>query len=244
MTAGLPDAAAPAGSTPGRTKRALRIALAVMLGAVVLSLPWSGPAIMRQLVFFRVRKVEIRGAVYLTPAEILAKLRVDSSANVWDDPRPLTARLITHPQIRSVSVTRKLPGTLVVRVQENLPVALVPNAKGFAVIDGRGQPLPIDPAATKLDLPIVAARDTAIARLLAELRVGYPGLFGRVSEVRRQGRNELLVRLPAVRVRALSNVTADRLADVMAVEDDLARRHLAVAELDLRYRDQVIARLQ
>lgn len=199
---------------------------------------------MRNLVFFRVRKVEIRGAVYLTPAEVLAKLRVDSNANVWDNPAPLTARLMTHPQILSVTVTRKLPGTLVVRVQENLPVALVPNAKGFAVIDGRGQPLPIDPAATRLDLPILAVRDTAIARLLAELRVGYPTLFGRVSEVRRQGRNELLVRLPAVRVRAMSTVTADRMSEITAVEADLARRHLAVAELDLRYRDQVIARLQ
>ena len=43
---------------------------------------------------------------------------------------------------------------------------------------------------------------------------------------------------------ALSTVTADRLAEITAVEDDLARRHVAVAELDLRYRDQVIARLQ
>jgi hypothetical protein len=30
---------------------------------------------------------------------------------------------------------------------------------------------------------------------------------------------------------------------VTPVEADLARRHLRVAELDLRYRDQVIARL-
>ena len=229
---------------PAKRRRPARIALAVIVAALVVSIPWSGPALLRNLVFFRVRKVEIRGAVYLTPAEVLAKLRVDSNANVWDNSAPLAARLMTHPQIRSVSVTRKLPGTLVVRVEENLPVALVPNAKGFAVIDGRGQPLPIDPAATKLDLPILAARDTAIARLLAELRIGYPTLFARVSEVRRQGRNELLVRLPAVRIRALSTLTADRLAEITAVEDDLARRHLAVAELDLRYRDQVIARLQ
>ena len=241
MTAGVTDRAAPQAR---RGPRWLRIAAAAVLAVVLLSLPWSAPALFRHLVFFRVRKVEIRGAVYLTPSEILAKLHVDSTANVWDDASPLVARLMTHPQIRAVTVTRKLPATLVVRVQENLPVALVPNAKGFAVIDGHGMPLPIDPSATKLDLPIVASRDTLVARLLAELRAGYPTLFNRVSEVRREGRNELLVRLPAVRVRALANVTADRLAEVTPVEDDLARRHLAVAELDLRYRDQVIARLQ
>jgi cell division protein FtsQ len=242
MTGGPADGAPT--TAPRRGRRWLRIAVAAIVVALVVSLPWAGPAILRNLVFFRVRKVEIRGAVYLTPSEVLAKLRVDSTANVWDDPSPLVARLMTHPQIRAATVSRKLPSTLVVRVEENLPVALVPNAKGFAVIDGHGMPLPIDPAATKLDLPIVAARDTAIARLLAELRAGYPTLFKRVSEVSREGRNELLVRLPAVRVRALANVTADRLAEITPVEDDLARRHLAVAELDLRYRDQVIARLQ
>ena len=240
---GVPVDGAPA-KPPRRGPRWLRIALAAIVVVFVISLPWSGPALLRNLVFFRVRKVEIRGAVYLTPSEVLAKLRVDSTANVWDDPSPLVARLMTHPQIRSVTVTRKLPSTLVVRVDENLPVALVPNAKGFAVIDGHGMPLPIDPAATKLDLPIVASRDTMIARLLAEVRAGYPTLFKRVSEVSREGPNELLVRLPAVRVRALATVTADRLAEIAPVEDDLARRHLAVAELDLRYRDQVIARLQ
>ena len=240
---GVAADAAPSDTAP-RGRRWFRIAVAALLVALVVSIPWSGPALMRRMVFFRVRKVEIRGAVYLTPSEVLAKLRVDSTANVWDDPAPFVARLLTHPQIRGASVERKLPSTLVVRVEENLPVALVPNAKGFAVIDGHAMPLPIDPAMTKLDLPIVASRDTAIARLLAELRAGYPSLFDRVSEVRRQGRNELLVRLPAVRVRALADVTADRLAEVRPVEDDLARRHLAVAELDLRYRDQVIARLQ
>lgn len=244
MTGGPADGAAPTPRRAARAARWLRLVAGLLLLALVISLPWSGPALMRHLVFFRVRKVEIRGAVYLTPAEILGRLHVDSTANVWDDPSPLVARLMRHPQIRAVSVTRKLPSTLVVRVEENLPVALVPNAKGFAVIDGHGNPLPIDPASTKLDLPIVASRDTMVARLLAELRAGYPTLFNQVSEVRREGPNELLVRLPAVRVRALATVTADRLAEITPVEDDLARRHLAVAELDLRYRDQVIARLQ
>jgi cell division protein FtsQ len=41
----------------------------------------------------------------------------------------------------------------------------------------------------------------------------------------------------------MRDVTLDRLADIAPVEDDLAKKHLRVAEIDLRYRDQVIARL-
>jgi len=39
-------------------------------------------------------------------------------------------------------------------------------------------------------------------------------------------------------------VSVARLADIFPVESDLLRRRANVAELDLRYRDQVIARLQ
>jgi cell division septal protein FtsQ len=35
---------------------------------------------------------------------------------VWDPVAPLEARLRSHAQIDSVTVTRKLPGTLVVQV--------------------------------------------------------------------------------------------------------------------------------
>jgi len=40
------------------------------------------------------------------------------------------------------------------------------------------------------------------------------------------------------------DVTPERLAEIFPVEADLARRQARVAELDLRFRDQVIARLQ
>ena len=49
---------------------------------------------------------------------------------------------------------------------------------------------------------------------------------------------------PTLVIRAMSDVSAARLADLVPVESDLARRRARVAELDLRYRDQVIARLQ
>jgi hypothetical protein len=53
------------------------------------------------------------------------------------------------------------------------------------------------------------------------------------------------VNSPAMlRVRARVGVSAARLTDIFPVEFDLRRRGARVAELDLRYRDQVIARLQ
>jgi cell division protein FtsQ len=47
-----------------------------------------------------------------------------------------------------------------------------------------------------------------------------------------------------LRVRIPLGVSVARLADIFPVEFDLRRRAARVSELDLRYRDQVIARLQ
>jgi hypothetical protein len=47
-----------------------------------------------------------------------------------------------------------------------------------------------------------------------------------------------------LRVRVPVGLSVERLADIFPVETDLARRQVIVGELDLRYRDQVIARLQ
>ena len=69
-------------------------------------------------------------------------------------------------------------------------------------------------------------------------------MFDRISEVRRVSPTEILVQLTTIPVRMMADVSAERFAEVASVEQDLARRHAQVAELDLRFRDQVIARLQ
>jgi cell division protein FtsQ len=245
---------------PERSRRrriARLVALAVAVAALV-GAPWWGPSVLSSLAFFRVRNVQVEGVRYLPARDVVALLRVDSTASVWDDLAPYERRVAAHPQVATVQVARKLPATLVVRVEENLPTALVPGPGGaLRAVDGRGRTLPIDPSRVTVDLPVVVQRDaqgdTAILRLLGELRDVQPGLFARVSEARRVGKGELQLQLTAsaevapggvLPVRAMADVSAGRLAEIHPVEQDLQRRGLRAAEIDLRYRDQVIARLQ
>ena len=83
-------------------------------------------------------------------------------------------------------------------------------------------------------------------RLLGAMRANMPLLYARVSAVRRAaaGAGELVFQFKSVSVRVMPDVTLERLAEIEPVEEDLARKQLSVAEIDLRYRDQVIARLQ
>jgi cell division protein FtsQ len=226
-----------------RWRKRLRT-LAVLAGGItVLSSPWWGSAILRSMDFFRVRRVEVEGSRYTAADEIVALMKVDTTASLWDDVDPLEARVRAHPQVREVRIGRRLPGTLVVRVTEDPPIALVNTTKGLSVTDAAGQALPVDPTRTDVDLPVLASRDTLLLRLLSEVREALPSLFARVSEARRGARGEVILVLPEHRIIAPGDVTVGRLADVLAVEQDLARRALRVAELDLRFRDQVVARL-
>jgi cell division protein FtsQ len=234
---------APTASAPAGRPRALRAVALGLLVLAVLASPWWGRAALRRLAYFQVRQVEVRGLRYAEAEEIVGLLRADTTHSVWEELEPWERRVAAHPQVAAVTVERRLPGTLVVLVTERLPVAFVASREGLQAVDSAGRALPIDPSRTPVDVPVIAAADTAVLRLLTELRSAAPAMYRRVSEVRREGKDEVLLRLPTVPVRAMLEVTPGRLADLALVEADLARRGHRVAELDLRYRDQVIARL-
>lgn len=241
---GEPRDAASAGRGPGRARRLGRRLLGGLALLVVVAVPWWGKAALQRLDFFHVRTIEVHGTRYLEPAVVVQRLGVDTLRSVWDELAPLAQRLRTHPLIRDVEVDRRLPGTLVVRLKERIPVALVATGTGLQPRDEEGNQLPIDPSRTPVDLPVLTEPDSAVLRLLGELRTIQPDFYRRLSDVRRAGPQELSFRLYTTTVRARADVSAPRFADLKLVEDDLARRQQHAVELDLRFRDQVIARLQ
>ncbi|MEO6879187.1 MAG: FtsQ-type POTRA domain-containing protein [Gemmatimonadaceae bacterium] len=224
--------------------RRFKLALFGIVALLVLAAPLWAPLLLRRMAFFHVRRVEILGSRYLAPSDILDRLHVDTTVSVWDPTAPLVARVQGDPEIERVTIHRKLPGTLVVEITERTPVALVPANGGFRVYDARGIPLPIDPARVTIDAPILMQRDTALFRLLGAMRDRMPAMYARVATIQRMADGELLFQFPLQPVRTLPDVTLERLAEVEPVEADLLRKQLRVAEIDLRYRDQVIARLQ
>ena len=229
---------------PDPTARRWRRISVVLLIAVAGAAPWWGTAVLRPLAFFRVKHVDVRGTRYASPADVAKALAIDTLRSLWDDTDVLERRVRALPHIRDAEVSRRIPSTLVVTVEENIPIALVPGANGFRAYDEDGRALTLDPSRTPVDLPVIAKRDTTLLRLLGEVRASDPSLFARISEVRRSGRDELVMQLVSVPVRAMVDVTVDQLAQIAPVEEDLGKRRVRPVELDLRFKDQVIARIQ
>ncbi len=231
----------------GRIKLAIGGAIVLL---VVGSAPFWGPLALRPMNFFRVRRVEIVGARYLAPSDILARLNVDTTASVWDPTAPLVSRVEGYPGVARANVHRKLPGTLVVEIVERVPVALVSAPGGFRAYDEGGTALSIDPTRVMVDAPVLTERDVPLLKLLGAMRADMPAMYARVSAARRPGHGEIAldVKVPGAgaqteTVRAMDDLSLQRLADIEPVEQDLARKQLRASEIDLRFRDQVIARL-
>ncbi|MEO6444716.1 MAG: FtsQ-type POTRA domain-containing protein [Gemmatimonadaceae bacterium] len=222
----------------GRTAR-WYLAAAVVMASIGLSIPWWG----HDLAFFRIRRVEVRGTRFARPSDIAARVDIDTTRSIWSGLDSIRTRVEEHPQVRSARISRRLPGTLIVTVDENLPIALVPAAGGFRAYDEAGRRLPMDPSRGGVDLPITPRSDTAVFRVLAELKAETPEFYARISEIRRSGRDEIHLQLVDVIVRAMLDVSSQRILELSSVEADLERRHLRPVELDLRFKDQVIARL-
>lgn len=231
-------------TTGGLWSRRLKLALGAIVVLLVASSPLWAPLILRRMAFFHVRRIEIVGARYVAPSDILTRLHVDTMASVWDPTAPLAKRVESHAEVERAVVKRKLPGTLVVEVTERVPVALVPATGGFRAYDARGIALPIDPAKVDVDAPVLMDPDPVVLRLLGAMRAGMPVLYARMSEARVINKDELRFQFGAQPVRAMKDVSLERLAEIEPVEADLLRKQLHALEIDLRYRDQVIARLE
>lgn len=234
-----PQPTAPEGGRRIRIRLRWYLLGIVLLALGIFTVPWWG----HDLAFFRVQQVEVRGTRFARASDIAARLQVDTTFSIWNKLDSLAVRAETHPQVHHARLSRRLPSTLVVTVDENLPIALVPASGGFKAYDDSGRVLPLDPARWGVDLPIVSRPDTALFRLLGDIKAEMPEYYSRVSEARRVARDEVVLQLMDVPVRAMLDMRADRLLQLSSVEADLAKRHLRPVELDLRYKDLVIARL-
>jgi len=224
---------------PSPRRRLIAAALVAVVALVILAVPWWG----RHLAFFRVHDVEVRGTRFAKASDIAARLAIDTLHSIWEPLDSLEARVERHPQVQEARIRRWLPSTLIVEVMENLPIAFVPGRSGLRAFDEDGKALPLDPSRIPTDLPILSAPDTGVLRLLADLRADRPDIFARISEVRLVGKDQLRFELLDVPVLTMRDVGAERFDELSSVQRDLARRRIVPVELDLRFKDQVIARV-
>ena len=223
-------------------ERRLKSGWKVLGGIAVVAALWLGaPAALRHVEFFRVRRVELQGVQYLDAAKVIAAARVSRSASVFDDPAAIARRIRALPGVRDARVGRRLPGTLRIRLDEAEPVALTPKGDRLAMVDARGTVLPFDPLASAPNLPVLIGGGAMVAGALERARDYDPGLFARIDAAWRVG-PDVVFEIAGKWLWFDSQLTAEDIRAVTAVEQTLARQGRQFAELDGRFAGQVVVR--
>ncbi|MDZ4673786.1 MAG: FtsQ-type POTRA domain-containing protein [Gemmatimonadota bacterium] len=224
--------------TAGLTRR--RVLLAGAVAALAATSWFGGPPFLRKVAFFEVRRVEVLGTRYLAGDTIVTAMALLPRASVFDPVEPLEARVFALIGVREVAISRRLPGTLRVWIQESEPVALSPDDGRLVLVDERGWVLPFDPTRFPADLPIAPA-DPGVAGVLARVRQADPGLFAALLSGARE-QDHVVLETADRRLLLEFDASTEVIQDMMAVAQNLTRLGRTYRELDGRFAGRVYVR--
>ncbi len=233
-------------------RKLLRIPLwGMFAGGVALAADWL-PDALAELQFFRAREYRVDGVRLLEEKQVLDVAAISPFVSVFDDLTSIELRLENHPMIRRANVTAELPGTLVVTIEERIPVGFVAGPV-LEPVDRDGQVLPLDPVEHQLDLPLLigaggrAALSSSQLRVLAmevdRLAADDPTFLAAVSEMAIDDRGDATAVVSGnLLLRFRPPLSHLRLRDGLAALEDAVLRQpdRTAAVLDLRFEDQVV----
>jgi cell division protein FtsQ len=190
-------------------------------------------------------EVIVEGRERTAARDVMAVLDARRGAPILAfDPHAAKAELETLPWVRRATVERRLPGTIHVRLEERIPLALWQNRGRFHVIDVEGREIAgVDPAGFPRLLAVVGEDAPRHAAALIALLDTEPAMRARVAAaVRVGGRrwnlnldNGVVVNLPETNAGAAYERLAQLARDNGLVERDLV-------SVDLRLPDRLILR--
>jgi cell division protein FtsQ len=205
------------------------VAIVLLAAAAVVGLP----RLARTSSFFAIERVEVDGVTYLDADAVVRHLRLPADASILDPAGPHEAAARSLPGVVGAQVTRRVPGTLVIRVNEAVPVALAPGVDRLVMVDHRGAILPFDPARAPVSLPIIDPSPAA-ATLLAHIMLTDPEWYAAIDSAA-DVRGDVILESAGQRVRLRPDATRETLRSVMLVRDYLSQHNVAWREIDGRF---------
>ncbi|WP_326563223.1 cell division protein FtsQ/DivIB [Micromonospora sp. NBC_01796] len=149
---------------------------------------------------FGVGELRVTGTALTTPEQVRGAAGVPAGLPLARvDLAEVRDRVGDLPPVERVTVSRQWPGTLLVEVVERTAVAVVPQGRQFAVVDGAGvvfRTLPQRPAGLPLARVASPGRDDAATRsALQVLAALTPQLREQLVEVAVEGPARIVVKL-------------------------------------------------
>jgi cell division septal protein FtsQ len=196
---------------------------------------------------FALARYAVSGNSRTRTEEILAALAEWNGRNlVGLDLAPLAARLAAQPWIERVTLAKRFPDGLAVRVTERRAIALYRDADRFWWVGKDGRLIAsYDPRRDRAEYVILSGDRRALPEavgLLEELRVERPEYFSSLSEIASLpdggfGMMDAIFRRP---VRVLRADAPEKIRALLEARGFIESRGWGAEAIDLRFADRVI----
>jgi cell division septal protein FtsQ len=236
------------GRIPPRRRR--RTAAFIRVGAALLLLAGAvaGAARIASGSLLRLERFEISGNRRERTEEILAALVPYRTKSLLTLDLASVARdLTSHPWVERVTLSKRFPDGLEVRIVERQPVALWRDgSQNLLFLGAGGRPIaPHDPRTDPTAYVLVSGdRDVLpeLVGLLQELRARRPEYFAALSEIDALpdggfGMMDSIFRRP---VKVLRKDASEKVAALLAVRGLMESRGWEARTIDLRFADQIV----
>jgi len=201
---------------------------------------------------FTLKKVLIYGNRHLGHIDVVELMRLESKENLLTmDMETLYERLHSSAWLRSVSMRKELPDTLVIRLEESSPVALLQSGDGLFIVDSEGLLLERVSEAPVYFLPVIVHASADGSSEFMEA-VKLASAIGDINEAREvelveiagleSGSRNMVIRLDGVDIKIGEGNYREKLVRYFELSREIGRRNINVDYIDLRFANRVVVK--
>jgi cell division protein FtsQ len=217
-----------------------------VLGLVLLAV-FGGAARFLAGPLFSVRRFEIAGNERSRTEEILHALEPWRGRNlVMLDLGPVAERLAREPWVERVTLSKRFPDGLAIRILERRPIALLRDQGRLVWLDAKGRTIATYDARSEPGEYVLVSGDVRslpeIVGLIEDLREKRPDYFSALSEIAVLpdggfGMMDSIFRRP---IRVLRRDAVEKIGALLQARELIDRRGWEARAIDLRFADRIV----
>lgn len=206
---------------------------------------------------FEVSQIKVAGNDTLSSDRIIAASGINPGENIFKlDLKASSLKLKSNPFIKKAELTRKLPDTVEIQLEERRPRAVLPFEGGFVQVDEEGVCLQKGSLGTS-SLPVITGvkfmtpapggqiQSEALQKALTVVKELPGGLIPMLSEIHVQGDQIIVYTLEGIQCRLGTASDAQQKGEVlMKVLNELKEKGKKIQYIDLSYTGSPVVKYQ
>ena len=189
----------------------------------------------------------VLGNTHLSDEEVISLMKIKQGQSLVDiDPEMVEKQLLRSAWIRKVMIRKELPHTLIVRVKEASPVAILKKKKKLFLVDREGRILERLEQSPSF-LPVVELKDEDSflykqVLILAQTIRRFDYFNDREIRIIARRPEDISLRVDGLLIKVGKGRYREKLEHLVSLKDRIETNRIPIEYIDLRFKKRVIVR--